>query len=55
MTPSPNSSRPTRETPLEEGLRRFAPKEAEARRIAISDFVVSLLMLNHRRSDPHSW
>lgn len=54
MTISRNNGRPDRETPLEAGLRRFAPKEAEARRVAISDFIVSLLMMNHRRSDPFS-
>ncbi|HET7717150.1 MAG TPA: hypothetical protein VFK86_16120 [Bauldia sp.] len=32
-----------RETPLEEGLRRYAPKDDE-RRVRVSDFIVSLLL-----------
>jgi hypothetical protein len=38
------------ETTLEEGLRRYAPREFEGRRVAISDFVVSLLLTGLRRS-----
>lgn len=55
MTTSQKQRRATRETPLEEGLHRFAPKEAEARRIAVSDFIVSMLMMNRHGSDPHWW
>lgn len=54
MSKSQHHGRLARETPLEAGLRRFAPKEAEARRIAIGDFIVSLLMMNHRRHDPYA-
>ena len=54
MTASQKHGRPAGETPLEASLRRFAPKEAEARRVAISDFIVSLLMMNRHGSDPHS-
>lgn len=45
MTSPAQRDAPRRETPLEEGLRRYAPKPAEARRIAVSDFIISLLRL----------
>jgi hypothetical protein len=45
MTTSSHRDAPRRETPLEEGLRRYAPKQAEARRGAVSDFLISLLRL----------
>jgi hypothetical protein len=31
------------ETPLEKGLRRYAPRNGEGRRVAVSDFILSLL------------
>ena len=49
-TPSKHAA-PARETPLEEGLRRYAPKQGAARRIAVSDFIISLLTISSR-SDP---
>jgi len=39
---------PSRETPLEEGLRRYAPKDGAERTVAVSDFIVSLLMMGGR-------
>lgn len=50
--PTSNATR-LRETPLEEGLRRYAPGHGDARRVAISEFIVSLLLINRRpRSRP---
>lgn len=43
MTASERYQRQPHETPLEEGLRRYAPRQAEARRVAVSDFLISLL------------
>jgi hypothetical protein len=43
MTNPPRNSRPHTETALEEGLRRYAPKDGEGRRVAVSDFLISLL------------
>ena len=40
------------ETPLEEGLRCYAPKDGAARRMAVSDFIVALLLPNERRPSP---
>ncbi len=40
---NPNRNAGRNETPLEEGLRRYAPRDVE-RRVAITDFIVSLLL-----------
>jgi hypothetical protein len=45
MTNPSHRNLPPQETPLQEGLRRYAPKNAEARRVAVSDFLISLLRL----------
>ena len=37
-----------RETPLQEGLRRYAPKNGDGRRVAVSDFLISLLEIYSR-------
>jgi hypothetical protein len=48
---SPNRHAGPNETPLEEGLRRYAPRDA-ARRVAIADFIVALLLPRPRGRDP---
>jgi len=48
MTNPSYDSRLRRETPLQEGLRRYAPREVEGRRVAVSDFVLSLLEIYTR-------
>jgi hypothetical protein len=49
MTHSSHEDASRRETPLQEGLRRYAPKNGEGRRVAVSDFLISLLDI-YRRS-----
>jgi len=48
MTDPTSHTTHRRETPLEVGLRRYAPGQGDARRVAISAFIVSLLVLNRR-------
>lgn len=50
MTTSHRHDGRAEETPLEKGLRRYAPKQAEARRVAVSDFIIALLRV-HGGSD----
>jgi hypothetical protein len=38
-----------RQTPLEAGLRRFAPKRATAPRVALLDFAVAVLLAGWER------
>jgi hypothetical protein len=52
--PSHHTAQPG-ETVLEEGLRRYAPKRRDARNVAISDFLVSLLLVDRwPRSRPET-
>jgi hypothetical protein len=37
-----------RATPLQEGLRRYAPRNGDGRRVAVSDFLISLLEIYTR-------
>jgi hypothetical protein len=48
MTNPFHDNRLRRETPLEEGLRRYAPKNGEGRRVAVSQFILSLLEIYTR-------
>jgi hypothetical protein len=48
MTSHPQRDASRRETPLEEGLRRYAPRNGEGRRVAVSDFLLSLLQIYTR-------
>lgn len=48
---SPNCHAGPNETPLEEGLRHYAPRDA-SRRVAIADFIVALLLPRPRGRDP---
>ena len=52
MTDSTQSTPHARETPLEKGLRRYAPKPGEGRRVAVSDFIVALLLVGRRPGSP---
>lgn len=48
MTNPSHDNRLHRETPLEEGLRRYAPRNGEGRRVAVSQFILSLLEIYTR-------
>ena len=48
MTNPSHRNLPPGETPLQEGLRRYAPRNGEGRRVAVSDFLLSLLEIYSR-------